>query len=152
GGNAVVHKPAEQTPLNALRLAELLRESGLPENALHVVTGYGEEAGDALVTHPDVPFVSFTGSREVGTKLPGRAGFKRVALELGGNSPVIITPSANLADAAEAIVRGGFAVAGQLCISVQRVIVQETVKAALAAELLPRVRALRVGNPMEETT
>jgi glyceraldehyde-3-phosphate dehydrogenase (NADP+) len=151
-GNAVVHKPAEQTPLCALRLAEILYESGLPENALRVVTGLGEEAGDALVTHPDVAFVSFTGSREVGMRLPGRAGFKKVALELGGNSPVIVTPSADLEAAAEAIVRGGFAVAGQLCISVQRVIVQMEVRSRLADLILPRVKALRVGDPSDEDT
>ncbi len=150
-GNAVVHKPAEQTPLNALRLAEILFACGLPENALHVVTGDGT-TGDALVKHPEVPFVSFTGSREVGTRLPGRAGYKKVALELGGNSPVLVTPSANLTDAAEAIVRGGFAVAGQLCISVQRVLVQEDVQEKLTAELLPRIERLRVGDPAEETT
>ena len=119
---------------------------------MQIVTGYGEDAGDALVTHPDVAFVSFTGSRAVGMNLPGRAGYKRVALELGGNSPIIVTPSANLAGAADAIVRGGFAVAGQLCISVQRILVQESVKEAFAAELLPRVRALRVGDPTDEAT
>jgi len=151
-GNAVVFKPAEQTPLHALRLVQILIESGLPESALRIVTGRGEEAGDALVTHPEVNFISFTGSREVGVKLPGRAGFKRVALELGGNSPVILTPSAPLADAAQAIVRGGFAVAGQLCISVQRVLVQERLLDALRAELIPRVARLVVGDPMEERT
>ncbi len=152
GGNAVVFKPAEQTPLNALRLVEALREAGLPEKALLCVTGDGAVAGDALVTHPDVALLSFTGSREVGMKLPGRAGFKRVALELGGNSPVILTPTADLADAAEAIVRGGFSVAGQLCISVQRVLVAESVQEALLAELLPRIRALRLGDPLDERT
>lgn len=151
-GNAVVLKPAEQTPLIALQLARILRECGLPESAFQVVTGYGEEAGDALVTHPDVPFLTFTGSREVGMRLPARAGYKRIALELGGNSPVIITPSADLERAAEGIVRGGFAVAGQLCISVQRVLVQEAVVDALVQELLPRVRALRVGDPRDENT
>ncbi|MDW8207323.1 MAG: aldehyde dehydrogenase family protein [Chloroherpetonaceae bacterium] len=151
-GNAVILKPAEQTPLIALQLARILRECGLPEQALHVVTGYGEEAGDALVTHPDVPFLTFTGSREVGMQLPARAGYKRITLELGGNSPVIITPSADLEQAAEGIVRGGFAVAGQLCISVQRVLVQESVVDALIRELLPRVRALRVGDPRDEHT
>lgn len=152
GGNAVVFKPAEQTPLIALRLVEALREAGLPENALRCVTGDGAVTGDALAAHPDVALLSFTGSREVGLKLPARAGFKRVTLELGGNSPVIVTPSANLPEAAEAIVRGGFAVAGQLCISVQRVLVHESVREALTAELLPRVRALRLGDPMDEST
>jgi glyceraldehyde-3-phosphate dehydrogenase (NADP+) len=152
GGNAVVFKPAEQTPLHALRLLEALREAGLPEKALLCVNGDGAVVGDALVAHPEVAFLSFTGSREVGLKLPGRAGYKRVTLELGGNSPVIITPSADLTDAAEAIVRGGFAVAGQLCISVQRVLVHESVREALTAELLPRIRALRLGDPNDEST
>ena len=151
-GNAVVLKPAEQTPLNALRLSDICHESGLPENALQVVTGTGEEAGDALVRHPNVAFVSFTGSREVGVTLPGRAGFKRVALELGGNSPVIVTPSAHLAAAAEAIVKGGFAVAGQLCISVQRIIAHRTIMAALQGEIVERVKLLITGDPMDERT
>jgi glyceraldehyde-3-phosphate dehydrogenase (NADP+) len=151
-GNAVVHKPAEQTPLSALRLYEIMRECGLPELAMRVVTGLGEEAGDALVTHPDVPFVSFTGSREVGVKLPGRAGFKRVALELGGNSPVIVAASADIVAAADAIVKGGFAVAGQLCISVQRIIAHRTILSALQHEILERVNRLISGDPMDERT
>jgi glyceraldehyde-3-phosphate dehydrogenase (NADP+) len=151
-GNAVVLKPAEQTPLNALALADALYEAGLPREALTVVTGLGEEAGDALVRHPDVPFVSFTGSREVGMRLPGRAGFKRVTLELGGNSPVIVAPSANIIEAAAAIVRGGYAVAGQLCISVQRVVVHRSIRDALAAEILPRVQALKLGDPRDAST
>lgn len=150
-GNAVILKPAEQTPLNALRLAELLYETGVPAEAFQVITGDGE-TGDALVTHPEVPFITFTGSREVGIQLPGRAGFKRVALELGGNSPVIVAPSADLKAAASAIVRGGFAVAGQLCISVQRVLVHESVRAALIAEMLPQIEALNLGDPLDETT
>lgn len=151
-GNAVVFKPAEQTPFCAQHLVNILYRAGLPETALQMVTGLGEEVGDALVTHPDVNLLSFTGSREVGMRLPSRAGFKRVALELGGNSPVIVTPSAVLKEAAAAIVRGGFAVAGQLCISVQRIIVQEGVRDALAAEILPLVRTLKVGDPADEAT
>jgi len=151
-GNSVVLKPAEQTPLNALRLVEILRQAGLPEAALQIVTGDGEEAGDALVRHADVGFISFTGSREVGVNLPARAGYKRVALELGGNCPVIVAPSADVSAAAEAIVRGGFGVAGQLCISVQRIIVHERVKSALAEEMVPRVRGLRVGDPADDET
>lgn len=151
-GNAVIHKPAEQTPLSALELATILQEAGLPAGGLTVVNGLGEEAGDALVTHPEVGFISFTGSRAVGMRLPGRAGYKRVALELGGNSPAIVTPSADLDAAAAGIVRGGFSVAGQLCISVQRVIVHESVRESLAERIVPRVQALRVGDPEDETT
>lgn len=152
GGNCVVLKPAEQTPLNALRLAETFLQAGLPEGAFEVVTGYGEEAGDALVRHPDVRFLSFTGSREVGLHLPERAGYKRVALELGGNSPVLIMPSADLDRAAEAIVRGGYAVAGQLCISVQRILVHQSVELPLKERLQTLVQKLRLGDPREEST
>ncbi|HEV2471573.1 MAG TPA: aldehyde dehydrogenase family protein [Chthonomonadales bacterium] len=151
-GNAVVLKPAEQTPLNALLFQEIVRQAGVPDNAFQVITGDGETTGDALAGHPGLGFLSFTGSREVGMRLPGRAGYKRVGLELGGNSPVIVTPSANLAAAAEAIVRGGFAVAGQLCISVQRVICHESIRSPLLEQLVPRVAALRVGDPAEDET
>lgn len=151
-GNAVIHKPAEQSPLNALVLADIMKEARLPDGALTVVTGLGEEAGDALVRHPDVGFVSFTGSREVGMQLPGRAGYKRVALELGGNSPVIVTESANLETAAYGIIHGGFAVAGQLCISVQRVIVHESVHETLLGKLVAKVAELKVGDPADNYT
>lgn len=151
-GNTVVHKPAEQTPLIALQLSEILRHAGLPEGALTVVTGLGEEAGDALVTHPDVAFVSFTGSREVGMRLPGRAGYKKVALELGGNSPVIVMPGPPLERVADEIVRGGFAVAGQLCISVQRVIAHECLAGGLRKALMARMATLRTGDPMSDST
>ena len=152
GGNAVIFKPAEQTPLSAKLLSETIVASGFPENALMLITGLGEETGDAIVRHPDIPFISFTGSREVGLRLPARAGFKKITLELGGNSPVIVAPSANLADAAGQITVGGFAVAGQLCISVQRIIAHESIVDALLAELVPKVAALRTGDPMDETT
>ncbi len=152
GGNAVIFKPAEQTSLSAKLLADVINSSGFPENALMLITGLGEEVGDAIVAHPDIPFISFTGSREVGLSLPARAGFKKVTLELGGNSPVIVAPSANLADAAQQITVGGFAVAGQLCISVQRIIVHVSIVAALLGELVPKVAALRTGDPMDEQT
>ena len=148
-GCPVIIKPAEQTPFNAIELHRTLLEAGAPGDAVQVVTGTGEEAGDALVRHPGVSLISFTGSREVGTRIPARAGYKRVALELGGNSPVLVMPSADVAAAAEGIVRGGFAVAGQLCISVQRVIVHEAAAASLVQSLLPKVTALRVGDPMD---
>lgn len=151
-GNAVVHKPAEQTPLDALKLQEIMLHAGLPMTALQVVTGLGEEAGDALVRHLDVPFVTFTGSRAVGMQLPARAGYKRVALELGGNSPVIITESANIKAASSAIAAGGYAVAGQLCISVQRVLVQRKMMKQLVDALVPLVEALVTGDPLDANT
>ena len=151
-GNAVILKPAEQTPLSTLRLAEIINGHSPDLKLVHVVTGTGAEAGDALVRHPDVPFLSFTGSREVGMQMPARAGFKKVTLELGGNSPVIIAPSANLEEATTAIVRGGFTVAGQLCISVQRVIAHESILPQLQDLIVRRVAMLKVGDPMDDST
>ncbi|MDE2125579.1 MAG: aldehyde dehydrogenase family protein [Armatimonadetes bacterium] len=151
-GCPVIIKPAEQTPFNAIELHRALAEAGAPVDSVQVVTGLGDEAGAALVRHPGISFVSFTGSHEVGMQIPAKAGYKRVALELGGNSPALVMPSANIAAAAKGIVSGGFAVAGQLCISVQRVIVHEAAAAALVQSLLPLVAALNVGDPMDPAT
>jgi glyceraldehyde-3-phosphate dehydrogenase (NADP+) len=151
-GNSVVLKPAEQTPLSSLLMCKLLVEAGIPANALVVCTGLGEEVGAALVRHPGVAMVSFTGSREVGVALPAAAGFKKVSLELGGNSPLVVTPSANLEAAAGAIVRGAFAVAGQLCISVQRVIAHRSIMANLVSLVSEATSKLVVGDPASEAT
>ncbi len=151
-GNSVVLKPAEQTPLSSLLMCKLLVEAGIPGNALVVCTGLGEEVGAAVVRHPGIAMVSFTGSREVGVALPAAAGFKKVSLELGGNSPLVVTPSANLEAAAVAIVRGAFAVAGQLCISVQRVIAHRSVMANLVSLVSAATSRLVVGDPASEAT
>jgi len=151
-GNAVIHKPAEQTPLNAIRLHELMLQAGLPPNAIPLLTGDGESAGDLLVRHAEVGFISFTGSRAVGMALPARAGFKRVALELGGNSPVIITQTANIEEAVTSIVRGGFAVAGQLCISVQRVLVHISLMRTMLDALADKISQMVTGDPINDNT
>ncbi len=151
-GNSIVLKPAEQTPLSSLLLRDLLLNAGVPENGLLVITGLGEEAGDALVRHPNIAMLSFTGSREVGVRLPAAAGFKKVSLELGGNSPLVVTPSANLEATANAIVRGAFAVAGQLCISVQRVIAHRTILGDLLTMVSEVASKLVVGDPVSDTT
>ncbi|MBO1269635.1 aldehyde dehydrogenase family protein [Arthrobacter cavernae] len=151
-GNAVVLKPARATPLTALKLAQCFVDAGLPPEALSVITGPGSSLGDVLVTDPRVRKVSFTGSTGVGTRLSSIAGVKKLSLELGASCPVIILPDADLELAATAVAAGGYVNAGQVCISVQRVIVDRRVEADFLDALVPKVEAIAVGNPKEEST
>lgn len=151
-GNAVILKPAEQAPWAAVRLIETLYDAGFPPESLSVITGFGPEAGLPLIQHERVGFVSFTGSREVGRQIPGWAGAKRVTLELGGNCPLIVAPSADVGAAAEAACRGGFAQAGQLCISVQRAIVHESHYQKFVVSLSHKAESLKLGDPLDEST
>lgn len=151
-GNAVVHKPATTTPVSALELARLFREAGLPEGALQTIPGPGGELGPLLASHPDVAMVTFTGSPEVGESLLARAGRKRVTLELGSNSAVIIEPDADLDLAVPLCVSGAFAHSGQVCISVQRILVHESVMGLFRDRFAAGASALRRGHPLEETT
>jgi acyl-CoA reductase-like NAD-dependent aldehyde dehydrogenase len=122
GGNAVIVKPATDTPLSALKLTEILLEAGLPAEGIQCLTGPGGELGDLLCGDPRVRKITFTGSRDVGERICRVAGIKRVTMELGSNSPVIVMPDANLDRVAEAVALTGFANAGQVCISAQRVL------------------------------
>lgn len=151
-GNVVVLKPASTTPLTALRLAELLAGAGLPDGALQVVVGPGGTLGTRLVKDDRVNMVSFTGSPPVGRQIASDAGMKMVTLELGNNSATIVDEDADLDLAVQRIVAGGFANSGQVCISVQRVVVHEKVFDEFMARLVPAVEALRVGDPLDETT
>jgi acyl-CoA reductase-like NAD-dependent aldehyde dehydrogenase len=152
-GCPVVLKPASQTPFSSIALAELLiDECGLPADQLHVVTGGGSTVGNALVDHPDVALITFTGSPPVGWGIRARAPRKRVGLELGGTAPVIVHADADVAYAAERVAWGGFVQSGQTCISVQRVYVHEPVYDEFAERLLGHVRALRTGDPLDEET
>ena len=152
-GCPVVLKPASQTPLTALLLAQLLLdEAGLPDGWLSVVTGGGGSVGNALVEHPDVSMITFTGSPEVGWGIKALAPRKKVGLELGNNAPVIVEPDADLELAATKIVAGGYAYSGQTCISVQRVYVHESVADDLVALITPKVEALVVGDPLDDKT
>jgi len=119
-GNAVILKPSERTPLTPLMLGEVLLEAGLPPKALSILPGYGD-VGKAMTTHPDVRVVSFTGSRKVGEIITRQAGIKKVVLELGSNSAIVLHKDGNLKKAVQKTVLGGYAIAGQVCISVQRV-------------------------------
>jgi acyl-CoA reductase-like NAD-dependent aldehyde dehydrogenase len=151
-GNAVVLKPASQTPLTALKLTELLLAAGLPTNALQTITGSGGELGPALCSDERVRKISFTGSVDVGRMIAGAAGVKKLSLELGANCPVIVLPDADLDEVAAATAAGGYVNAGQVCISVQRVIVDERAYGDFLEALRTRVEAIAIGDPLAEGT
>ncbi|MHC2513733.1 aldehyde dehydrogenase (NAD+) [Bradyrhizobium elkanii] len=153
-GCTVVMKPAELTSLSALRIGELALEAGLPKGVLNIVTGPGRVVGDALVNHPDVDKVTFTGSPGVGRGImKGAAGnFKRVSLELGGKSANVIFDDANLEAAAKAAAAGIFFNAGQVCSAGSRVLVQENAYDEVVERLVARAEALRVGDPADRAT
>jgi acyl-CoA reductase-like NAD-dependent aldehyde dehydrogenase len=151
-GNAVVHKPATKTPLSAVRLGRTMEEAGAPKGAYNVITGSGAKIGMALVEHPGVAMITFTGSPEVGRAIKAHAGFKKVTLELGNNSAVIVEPEADLKTAIARTVQGAFSHSGQVCISVQRVFVQETIAGEFLDRLKAATEALKIGHPYEEST
>ncbi len=151
-GCPVVLKPASQTPLTAMALAELLADSGLPPGHLTVVAGSGSEVGNALVEHPDVPYITFTGSSDVGWGIRDRAPRKKVALELGNSSPLVIAADGDWDRAARAVAAGGFTHAGQSCVSVQRVLVHDDVAGPFCQALAKLVDDLVVGDPLDGTT
>jgi acyl-CoA reductase-like NAD-dependent aldehyde dehydrogenase len=151
-GCAVVLKPASQTPLSALLLAELETEAGLPPGWLNVVVGPSSVIGDVLVEGERVAALTFTGSGDVGWKLKERAPRKHVALELGNATPVIVEADADLEDAATRLAGNAFSFAGQSCISVQRIYVARDVWDGFLERFLPKVEALQVGDPADEQT
>jgi acyl-CoA reductase-like NAD-dependent aldehyde dehydrogenase len=151
-GCAVVLKPASQTPFSALLLAELETEAGLPPGWLNVLVGPASEIGDVLVEDERVRAITFTGSGGVGWKLAERAPRKRVKLELGNATPMLVEADADLDEAAAKLAANAFAFAGQSCISVQRIYVQRSVYDELLARFLPQVEALVVGDPADEAT
>lgn len=151
-GCAVVLKPASQTPLSALLLAELKAQAGLPAGWLNVVCGPAGEIGDVLVEDERVKLITFTGSVPIGWKLRERAPRKRVNLELGNATPVIVAADADLEDAAERLAANAFSFAGQSCISVQRIYVERSCYDDFLGRFIPRVEALVVGDPADEKT
>ncbi|HEY4815806.1 MAG TPA: aldehyde dehydrogenase family protein [Candidatus Acidoferrum sp.] len=150
-GCTIVLKPAPQTPLTALRLAQIIEQAGWPAGALNVLPLSNEDAG-ILVSDDRLKLLSFTGSTAVGWALKQKAGKKRVVLELGGNAGVVICADANLEYAADRCVMGGFGYAGQSCISVQRILVEESAYAKFLAALVSGVQKLKVGNVLDEST
>src|SRR5215472_14557974 len=153
-GCTVVMKPAELTSLSALRIGELALEAGVPAGVLNIVTGPGRTVGDALVNHPDVDKVTFTGSPAVGRGImKGAAGnFKRVSLELGGKSANVIFDDADLDAASKAAAAGIFFNAGQVCSAGSRVLVQEKVYDEVVERLVARAKSLRMGDPLDRST
>jgi len=151
-GNAVVLKPASATPLADLMLARTLYEAGLPPEALSVVIGSGSSVGAALVEDARPNMVTFTGSADVGRSIQRSAGLKRTAMELGSNSAVVLTASTNIEGVVDRVARGAFALAGQVCISVQRVLVHASLVESFVAAAAARAASLVVGDPRDERT
>jgi len=151
-GNAVVLKPATDTPLSALKLTEILLEAGLPPEGIQCLTGSGGEIGDLICRDPRVRKITFTGSREVGEHICRAAGIKKITMELGSNSPVIVMPDADLDKVAAAVVSTGYANAGQVCISTQRVLTAGKVYGEFLDALTPKVAALTMGSQLDEKT
>jgi acyl-CoA reductase-like NAD-dependent aldehyde dehydrogenase len=151
GGNAVIIKPASDTPLSALKLTEILLEAGTPPEAIQCLTGPGGEIGDLLSADPRVRKITFTGSRDVGERICKTAGIKKVTMELGSNAPVIVMPDADLDKVAAAVASTGYANAGQVCISAQRILAAGRVYTDFLAALKPKVEALTTGNQLDDT-
>ncbi|MGH9377620.1 MAG: aldehyde dehydrogenase family protein [Terriglobia bacterium] len=151
-GNSVIHKPSENTPLSALRFARLIQEAGAPAGAYNVVTGAGEVVGDRIVSDERVAMITFTGSVGVGEQIRSKAGLRRVSLELGNNSSLIVEPDADLSTIVPRCVTGGFSHSGQVCISVQNIYLHEDVAAKFTPMFVEKTRALKIGHPFEDSS
>jgi acyl-CoA reductase-like NAD-dependent aldehyde dehydrogenase len=151
-GNAVILKPARQTPLTALKLTRILLEAGLPPNGLQCITGPGAELGVGLCRDARVRKISFTGSTEVGEQITKVAGIKKLSLELGSNCPMVILPDSDMDTVAQGTAVSGYVNAGQVCISTQRVLVHRKVYADYLDAVKPAVEAIKVGDPFAPDT
>lgn len=151
-GNSVILKPALSAPLTAIALAQCFLDAGLPPGVLNVLNGSGSEIGTQLVADPRVNKISFTGSTRVGELITQIAGIKKLSLELGASSPVIVTRHADLEQAAHSISLGGYVNAGQVCIAAQRIIVEESIREDFLSVLIPKVEAITIGDPLAEDT
>lgn len=149
--NRVVLKPTELTPLTALALADVLYEAGLPPEMLSVVTGNPSTMGDAMITDPDADLITFTGSVRVGKYIAGKAGYRRLVLELGGNDPLIVMEDADLDKAADLAVQGATKNSGQRCTAVKRILVVQSVADDFSRLVLAKARRLKAGDPMDPT-
>jgi acyl-CoA reductase-like NAD-dependent aldehyde dehydrogenase len=151
-GNTIVLKPASQTPLSALFLAELFEQAGLPPGVLNVITGSGAIVGDKLVTDPRISAITFTGSPDVGIQIRNKAGLKRVTLELGSNSALIIDQSASIDEIIDRCVASAFSYQGQICISLQRIFVHEQVYEEFLQKFIDATKQLKLGCPLNIDT
>ena len=153
--NCVVCKPTELTPLTAITLADILYEAGLPPEMFQIVTGWPKDIGDAMITDPNIDIITFTGGVPVGMMIAEKAGYKRTALELGGNDPLIILndlDDADLEKAATIAVAGATGNSGQRCTAVKRILVQDSVADALIPKILEKAKAIRFGDPQDPET
>ena len=151
-GNTVIFKPAEKTPVSAYMLAKLFKDAGLPNGALNLVLSTGKTAGTTLVPHKDVPKITFTGSLTVGKIIRDTAGFKKVTMELGSNSPNIVFEDADIDDAVDRLVNAAFGYSGQVCVSAQRIYVQKGVYDEFLKKYIEATNQLKIGDPLEEDT
>ncbi|BDH61998.1 aldehyde dehydrogenase [Lysinibacillus sp. PLM2] len=151
-GNAIIIKPATVTPLSALLLAEAFEHAGLPKKILSVLTGYSSEIGDVLVTSPSVRMISFTGGNKAGNDIASKAGVKKLSMELGSNSPCIVLQDADLKEAVDSIVSGAFWAAGQNCLGVQRVYIENDIYEEFENAIVYRTKQYKVGDKMNELT
>lgn len=149
-GNSVILKPPTQGSISTLYLAEVFNKAGLPKGVLNTVTGKGSEIGDYIVTHPKIDFINFTGSTDVGTHISQITTMKPVLMELGGKDAAIVLEDADLDEAADNIVAGGYSYSGQRCTAVKRILVMESVADDLVAKVKERIAKLKVGDPREE--
>lgn len=151
-GNAIIVKPASITPLSALLLAEAFEKAGLPPKVLSVITGNIRDVGDNLIIHPAIRMISFTGGLATGESIMKKAGLKKVGMELGANSPVIVLEDANIDEAVKSSVSGAFWAAGQNCLSVQRIYIQEEVYQEFLIKFTNLAKQYRVGDKLSEET
>ncbi|MDW0114842.1 aldehyde dehydrogenase family protein [Sporosarcina saromensis] len=151
-GNAIIVKPATATPLSALLLAEAFDNAGLPPKVLSVITGNGRIIGDLLVSHPAIRMVSFTGGLETGEEIAKKAGLKKLSMELGSNSPVIVMKDADMNEAVECTVAGAFSAAGQNCLGVQRIYIEQEVFEQFTTQFVQRTRQYNVGDKLSAST
>lgn len=154
-GNTIVLKPAEQTPMSALFLADVFREAGLYRGVLHIVPGSGRELSEVLTTHPKVKFITFTGSPRVGKLIREQAGLSKVTLELGSNAPLIVDEGFGGDDLDKIVTQsvfGAFAYNGQVCISIQRIYVHDSVYETFLQKFVGKAKELVIGSPFNEET
>ncbi|WP_114948731.1 aldehyde dehydrogenase family protein [Microvirga calopogonii] len=151
GGNSVILKPSELTPLSAIRLVQVLVASGLPEEIVTVAIG-GPELGKAIVSAKDVRMISFTGGFTTGEAITQAAGIKKIAMDLGGNAPVIVMENCNFNAAVESCVSGAYWAAGQNCIGTQRILIQRSIHERFRTEFVAATKKLKTGNPLEADT
>lgn len=151
-GNTIVLKPASQTPLSAYFLAEVAKAAGVPKGVLNMITGKGSIVGDQLITDDRIKMITFTGSPEVGKIIRNKAGLKRVTLELGSNSAVIIDKNVQIDKIIDRCITGAFAFQGQVCISIQRIYIHEQLYDEFVEKIVIAAKQLKIGHPLDEST